>query len=425
MIDKYPKSEPVLDDALKDSDKAFLVFTGGTTGQPKGAIWAHGALEKLYRGGGLTGFLELFQVMFKRLAELPSTLKKKLLKALLPAPLSWLRFLPISSRMGDWIVSLIATKDITKVETKQGWVSRTVQSRINTVFHAPMFHFKGWLISNLPLLSGSTIYMCESQTFNPREVLSIMENHPISILCTIGDKPVRDILSVLKKEKFDVKKIQKSLCFVLSGASKFSATNKKKWWEDFPETGIIDTVGASEAIILPKLYVPGDELASDIFTYQPEKMRIVDLLTNEDVKPGEQGECLYNIDTLPTMDGYFRDKKKTEKLFVDEKWLRSGDLYELCEDGENIRLIGRIKETIVSGGEKIHPPEVEDVLKTHPYVYDAIVIGIPLSCFSTILLISSIEVILPIPRIIFSSAPLIINPPEDLMLFSFKACTTS
>ncbi|MHA1785303.1 MAG: AMP-binding protein, partial [Candidatus Helarchaeota archaeon] len=380
VIANSPSTEPVLDEPIEDKDKAFLVYTGGTTGKPKGAVWIHGALEKLYRGGGLSGFLELFKVMFDRLHDMSNKMKKKTLKQLLPAPLSWMRIFPISKKFGKWLISKVTTKDKTKTETKQGWISRKVQSKIKALFHAPMFHFKGWLISNMPLLSGSTVVISSSRTFNPREIIRTLASEGCNIFCTIGDKPVRDILDVLKneKEKFDLEKIERNLLFILSGASRFSAKNKEYWWKYFPNTGIIDTVGASEAVIIPKLYIPGDKLESDLFTYQPDKMRIVDLLDpTKDVSPGEQGEGLYNMENLPTMKGYFNDKEKTKHLMVGDKWMRSGDLYELQEDGENVRLIGRIKETIVTGGEKIHPPEVEDVLKSHPSVYDAIVIGVP------------------------------------------------
>jgi len=383
MIEKYPKTEPILDEPIIDKDKAFLVYTGGTTGKPKGAIWQHGALEKLYKGGGLSGFLELFKVMFDRLYEMPRKMKKKVLKQLLPAPLSWLRVMNVPKRLNDWLIGKVTAKDETKTQMKQGWISRTVQSRIKALFHAPMFHFKGWLISNMPLFSGSTVVMTQSKTFNPREIVETLAAEKCNHLCTIGDKPVRDIVDILKNEaaEADLKTIENNFLFIISGASRFSAKNKQLWWDFFPSSGIIDTVGASEAVILPKLYVEGDELTSDQFTYQPEKMKITDLLDpSKEVAAGETGEGLYNTTNLPTMKGYLDDPEKTKQLIVEiegERWMRSGDLYELMEDGENIRLIGRKKETIVTGGEKIHPPEVEDVLKSHPLVYDAIVIGIP------------------------------------------------
>ncbi len=278
---------------------------------------------------------------------------------------------------GEWVIKKISTKDPTITETKQGWLSRAVQKRIKTLMHAPMFHFKGWLISNLPLFSGSTVVIAASKTFNPREILETLEKEGCNILCTIGDKTVRDIIDVLKSdETLDPDKISKNLLLILSGAAPFSAQSKQLWWDYFPDTMICDTVGQTEAVILPTLYVPGDELKSNQFDYLRDKIRIVDPVTGEEVKPGEEGEGWFKVDALPTMKEYFGDKAKTSKTIKDG-WLHSGDLYKVCEDGKHILLIGRIKETIVTGGEKIHPPEVEEVLNTHPKVYESVVIGVP------------------------------------------------
>ncbi|MHA1649074.1 MAG: class I adenylate-forming enzyme family protein [Candidatus Helarchaeota archaeon] len=377
LIAKYSATKPELPEPIQDNDKAFLIYTGGTTGLPKGAIWVHGAIENLYRGGGFSGFLELFKNIFERLHDLKGKLKRKNYKQLLPIPLSWFRFLPMPRSFGEWVIKKISTKDPTITETKQGWLSRAVQKRIKTLMHAPMFHFKGWLISNLPLFSGSTVVIAASKTFNPREILETLEKEGCNILCTIGDKTVRDIIDVLKSdETLDPDKISKNLLLILSGAAPFSAQSKQLWWDYFPDTMICDTVGQTEAVILPTLYVPGDELKSNQFDYLRDKIRIVDPITGEEVKPGEEGEGWFKVDALPTMKEYFGDKAKTSKTIKDG-WLHSGDLYKVCEDGKHILLIGRIKETIVTGGEKIHPPEVEEVLNTHPKVYESVVIGVP------------------------------------------------
>ncbi|MHA1360121.1 MAG: class I adenylate-forming enzyme family protein [Candidatus Helarchaeota archaeon] len=377
LLSDYSTATPELEEPIQDHDKAFLIYTGGTTGTPKGAVWVHGAIENLYRGGGFSGFLELFKNIFERLHDLRGNLKRKNYKQLLPIPISWFRFLPMPRSFGEWIIKKISQKDLTTTETKQGWISRSVQSRIKTLMHAPMFHFKGWLISNLPLFSGSTIVIAASKTFNPRGILETLEKEECNILCTIGDKTVRDIIDVLKKdESLNPTKISRNLLIILSGAAPFSAQSKQLWWDYFPDTMICDTVGQTEAVILPTLYVPGDELKSNQFDYLRDKIKIIDSITGEEVGPGEEGEGCFKIDALPTMKEYFNDKTKTEKTIKDG-WLHSGDLYKVCEDGKHILLMGRIKETIVTGGEKIHPPEVEEVLNTHPKVYEAVVIGVP------------------------------------------------
>jgi len=378
FLAKYPDTYPELSEPIKDNDKAFLIYTGGTTGTPKGAIWVHGALENLYRGGGLSGFLELFKNIFERLHDLKGKLKKKNYKQLLPIPISWFRWLPMPRSFGEWIIGKISKKDPTKTETKQGWLSTAVQSRIKTMMHAPMFHFKGWLIANLPLFSGSTVVIAASKTFNPLEILQTLEKEGCNILCTIGDKTVRDIIDVLKTsgEEFDADKISSNLLIILSGAAPFSAQSKQLWWDFFPDTMICDTVGQTEAVILPTVYVPGDTLESNRFDYLKDKLKVIDLITGEEVKPGGEGEGCFKVDAIPTMKEYFGDKGKTAKTIKDG-WLHTGDLYQVSEDANYVYLIGRIKETIVTGGEKIHPPEVEEVLNTHPKIYESVVIGVP------------------------------------------------
>lgn len=377
LLARHPTIIPQLPEPIQDNDKAFLIYTGGTTGTPKGAIWVHKALENLYRGGGFSGFLELFKNIFERLHDLKGKLKKKNYKELLPIPISWFRYLPMPKRFGDWIINKISSKDPTKTEIKQSWLSMKVQSRIKTLMHAPMFHFKGWLIANLPLFSGSTVVIAASKVFNPREILETLESEGCNILCTIGDKTVRDIIEVLKSdEKLDPEKISKNLLLVLSGAAPFSAQSKQLWWDYFPDTMIVDSVGQTEAVILPTVYIPGDELKSNQFDYLRDKIKIVDPVTGEETKPDSEGEGLFKVDALPTMKEYFGDKSKTEKTIING-WLHSGDLYKVCEDGKHILLIGRIKETIVTAGEKIHPPEIEEILNTNPKVYESVVIGVP------------------------------------------------
>ncbi|MHA1265981.1 MAG: class I adenylate-forming enzyme family protein [Candidatus Helarchaeota archaeon] len=377
LLERHPISPVILTDPIQDNDKAFLIYTGGTTGTPKGAIWVHGALENLFRGGGFSGFLELFKNIFGRLHDLKGKLKRKNYKQLLPIPFSWFRWLPTPKSFGEWLIKKISAKDLSKTETNQSWLSIAVQSRIRTLMHAPMFHFKGWLISNLPLFSGSTVIIAASPTFNPYEIIETLEKEKCNIFCTIGDKTVRDLIDVLQTDKnINPERISKNLLIILSGAAPFSAQSKQLWWDYFPDTMICDTVGQTEAVILPTLYIPGDKLESNRFDYLKDKIKIVNLETGEAAKPGEEGEGWFRIDALPTMKEYFGDRQKTEKT-VKDGWLHSGDLYQVSDDGNYIYLKGRIKETIVTAGEKIHPPEVEEVLNTHPKVYESVVLGVP------------------------------------------------
>jgi len=86
-----------------------------------------------------------------------------------------------------------------------------------------------------------------------------------------------------------------------------------------------------------------------------------------------QGEILYRSNTV--MKGYYKDEEKTREV-MEDGWFRSGDLGYLDENGE-IRVADRKKECINTGGEKVFPLEVEEVIAKHPKVEDVCVIGVP------------------------------------------------
>ncbi|CAG2113012.1 unnamed protein product [Medioppia subpectinata] len=76
------------------------------------------------------------------------------------------------------------------------------------------------------------------------------------------------------------------------------------------------------------------------------------------------------------MIGYWRDEIKTKEALDEHKWYKSGDLATMDEKGF-VKIIGRTKEMIIRGGENIYPREVEELLHTHPEVFDAYVVGVP------------------------------------------------
>jgi acyl-CoA synthetase (AMP-forming)/AMP-acid ligase II len=76
------------------------------------------------------------------------------------------------------------------------------------------------------------------------------------------------------------------------------------------------------------------------------------------------------------MAGYFKDAEATEAAFDDEGFFRTGDMGRLCDEGF-LSITGRIKEMLIIGGENVFPREIEDVIRKHPAVLDAAVIGVP------------------------------------------------
>lgn len=87
--------------------------------------------------------------------------------------------------------------------------------------------------------------------------------------------------------------------------------------------------------------------------------------------PGEL--CLRGYST---MIGYFDDDNRSNEVFDKTRWFRTGDKFILSEDGYG-KIVGRIKELIIRGGENISPKEIEDVLVTHPNILESYAVGIP------------------------------------------------
>jgi len=142
----------------------------------------------------------------------------------------------------------------------------------------------------------------------------------------------------------------------------------------FPNAMIIDAFGQTEMTPVTSFRVDMD----------PEKMQersvgksIVEVKVvdeNGDEMPrGEIGEILYRSNTV--MKGYYKDEEKTREV-MEDGWFRSGDMGYLDDNGE-IRVVDRKKECINTGGEKVFPLEVEEVIGQHPKVVEVCIIGIP------------------------------------------------
>ncbi|MHA1298214.1 MAG: class I adenylate-forming enzyme family protein [Candidatus Helarchaeota archaeon] len=356
---------------LTEDDKAFLIYTGGTTGTPKGAVWTHKAVNSLINMGG---YMQWMIPMFKRLKSMPKKLRSKCLK-MLPFPWSLGRFPIFSLLQTEERVEEINNelyKGAKENYPKGSLADKGVLKNI-MLWPPPMFHIYGWL-SHLVIFSGSTLVLTESKRYDPSEIFQLIKKHKVTFLMTIGDKTARALLNHPDLDRFK-KAVNNNLIGIVSGAAIFSAKTKKMLWEAFPDIGFLDTIAATESLqLVPKVYIPGDRVSSNEFDKLPDdQMRIVND-KGEDVKPGEMGEGIFK--TGPTMKEYLGAKEKTQKTIING-WIYSGDLYKLNEDGKTVTLIGRIKETINTGGEKIHPPEVEDVLYKHPKVFEAVVIGVP------------------------------------------------
>jgi fatty-acyl-CoA synthase len=104
------------------------------------------------------------------------------------------------------------------------------------------------------------------------------------------------------------------------------------------------------------------------------EVRVVDPATLRDVARGERGELWVRGHCV--MKGYFEQPEATAQVLLPDGWLRTGDLAIHGED-DYLRIVGRLKEMVIRGGENVYPAEVEEALRRHPAVRDAAVFGVP------------------------------------------------
>ena len=168
-----------------------------------------------------------------------------------------------------------------------------------------------------------------------------------------------------------------SLTMITSGGAKMSKEMKIEILEKFPDKALVDGYGSTETIGTSTIaFMTHDDIPKIKKGYIGQivtgiKMRVIND-EGEDVPVGEVGEMIYKGKS--TMKGYYKDDVKTKEVFNEEGWLHSGDLCKIDNEG-NVYYIGRTSELIISGGEKIFPGEVEDVLRTHTKINNVAITG--------------------------------------------------
>lgn len=301
----------------RGEDDVILAYTGGTTGMPKGVMWPHRAFIFACAGGA--GYFN------------PSG--------------------PIAEPAD------IADRAATGYPLKMMPV-------------APLMHAAAlWAVWSA-LLNGLTIVLDDSRTFNPEGIWDRVERHGVNLVQIVGDAmaiPLRDAL-LANPGRWNLDRMVN----FGSGGAVFSQHVKDDLRRLLPErVAITDGMGSSETGIAGQ-GAPSDSGMMRLVA--GENLRVLD--GDRFVEPGESG-ILVRSGHTPV--GYFGDPAKTAEVFrrIDGRiWVVSGDSARLDEDGM-ITVFGRGSTCINSGGEKVFPEEVEQALRQHPAVQDAVVAGQP------------------------------------------------
>jgi fatty-acyl-CoA synthase len=247
--------------------------------------------------------------------------------------------------------------------------------RARVIPAAPLMHGTAAFSAFAVLDSGGAVVLCEHTKFDPEELLDTIEAHRVTDLSIVGDafaKPLLDALDA-EPERWNIS----SLKIMLSSGVMWSAPVKDGLLRHAPDLLCVDTLGSSEAVGLARSISSSRGTAKTAgFKLGPNAQVIREDGTS--VTPGSGESGLVAIAGRSPI-GYFNDPEKSAKTFREiggRRWTTPGDYATVNED-ETVTLLGRGSGCINTGGEKVFPEEVEESIKLHPLVRDAVVMGAP------------------------------------------------
>jgi fatty-acyl-CoA synthase len=225
------------------------------------------------------------------------------------------------------------------------------------------------------MASGNpTVFPNEPRRLDPDDVLSTVARERATVLLIVGDAFARPLLDQLRRNEYDLS----SLSLVGSGGAPLSTAHKEELLERIPDVMVLDAIGSSETGGQGTNYTTrGSEATMGRFA-APPNTRILSADMERVLRPGEdEVGWLTQGGRVPL--GYLGDAEKTAETFPvveGRRWSVPGDRARYRPNGI-IEVLGRDSTTINSGGEKIFAEEVENALKLHAEVYDAVVCGRP------------------------------------------------
>jgi len=312
------EGSPERDFGARSADDIYLLYTGGTTGFPKGVMWRHEDIYRVLLGGTdfATGeFVADEYDHAKQAAAGPPMIR-------FPIP--------------------------------------------------PMIHGATQSATWMALFTGGTVVLAPE--FDADEVWRAIDQHKVNLLFFTGDAMARPLLDALESSQRDLS----SLFLLSSTAALFSPSLKEKFLELLPNRVITDSIGSSETGFGgTSVVAKGQSGGGGPRVTIDKKTAVLDDDGNEVVPGSGVRGILAKRGNIPV--GYYKDEKKTAETFRTINGVRyaiPGDYAQVEADG-TVTMLGRGSVSINSGGEKIYPEEVEGALKGHPDVFDALVVGVP------------------------------------------------
>ncbi|MDZ7675111.1 MAG: acyl-CoA synthetase [Acidimicrobiales bacterium] len=310
---------PERDFEPRSDDDIYILYTGGTTGYPKGVVWRHEDVWRVLGGG-------------------------------------------IDFMTGERIED----------EYQMSEQAAEAEPSVGLVL-APLMHGAAQWGTLGGLIRGMTSVLLTH--FDADDVWKAVETHGIGGIAITGDAMAIPLLDALEEGDYDVG----SLVSFSSTAAVFSPTVKDRLFELLPNVFVTEAVGSTEGgfngiRLIEKGKTRPDNGGLINVDMGPDTLVIDD--DGNPVSPGETGK-LARGGNVPIE--YYKDPEKSAETFITvdgKRYSVPGDFARLETDG-TMTLLGRGSQSINSGGEKIFPEEVEGALKAHPRVFDALVIGLP------------------------------------------------
>ncbi|MDT0542739.1 acyl-CoA synthetase [Streptomyces lonegramiae] len=308
---------PERDFPARSADDRFIIYTGGTTGMPKGVMWRQEDLFFSGLGGG--------------------------------------------SPTGE------------PVGRPEELAERVAAGGEGLVFFPtpPLMHGTSTLTAFIGFNFGQKVVI--HRKFVPEDVLRTIEKEKVTSVSLVGDAMLRPLVDALAGPLKGTD--CSSLFSVSSSGAVLSDTVRDQFSELAPHTMLLNNFGSSESGF-------NGTATEDAGPEKGFRLRVntrtsvIDPATHRPVAPGEPGRIAQR-GHVPL--GYYNDPKKTAETFFEAdgaRWVLLGDMGTVDEDGV-ITVLGRGSQCINTGGEKVYPEEVEQALKAHPDVYDALVAGVP------------------------------------------------